>query len=112
MAMEEKALPAAARQALLQQMQHQPSNAAGLWLTCAHFAAYNSLPDQVVHRLGFDQQPVVLKWQQVPPASCHARVRGVLSTAVGGGLGCLDLKTKPEVQGLLDKLLHCTHAAE
>ena len=94
---EEKALPAAARQVLLQQMQHQPDNAAVLWLVCAHMAAYSSLPDQAVHRLGFGQQPRVFKWQQVPPASSHARVRGILSIAAGSGLGCLDLRARPEV---------------
>ena len=100
MNLEEKALPAAARQALLQQMRHQPSNAAVLWLACAHFVAYGGLPDSTVHRLGCSQQPVLLKWQQPPPASCHARVRGILSTAASNGLACLHLTTKPEVSPL------------
>lgn len=90
-------MPAIARQALLHQMQQHPSNAAVLWLACAHLVAYNSLPDQAIHRLGFGQKAAVLTWQQAPPASCHARVRGLLVAAAGPGLGCLDLRTRPEV---------------
>jgi hypothetical protein len=48
--MGEHALGGAARQALLQQLQDQPANAAVLWVTCAHLAAYNTLPSQVIHR--------------------------------------------------------------
>ena len=48
--MEERALALAARQALLQQTAKQPGTAAVLWLTCAHLAAYNTLPSQVIHR--------------------------------------------------------------
>lgn len=48
--MEERALALAARQALLQQTAKQPVTAAVLWLTCAHLAAYNTLPSQVIHR--------------------------------------------------------------
>ena len=48
--MEERALASAARQALLQQTARQPVPAAILWLTCAHLAAYNTLPSQVIHR--------------------------------------------------------------
>ena len=48
--MAEHALGGAARQALLQQLQDQPANAAVLWVTCAHLAAYNTLPSQVIHR--------------------------------------------------------------
>lgn len=97
LSMDKRTVPVDARQALLHQMQHQPASAAVLWLACVHLIAYNSLPDCTVHRLGHLQQPVVLKWQQVPPASCHARVRGVLATAAGTGLGCLGLTIKPQV---------------
>lgn len=48
--MEERALGGAARQALLQQLHDHPNNAAVLWLTCAHLAAYNTLPSPVIHR--------------------------------------------------------------
>lgn len=48
--LEERFLAGAARQAVLQQLHDQPVNAAVLWLTCAHLAAYNTLPLQVVHR--------------------------------------------------------------
>ena len=48
--MEERALALAARQALLQQTAKQPGTAAVLWLTCAHLAAYNTLPSQIIHR--------------------------------------------------------------
>ncbi|KAL0033603.1 hypothetical protein WJX79_007018 [Trebouxia sp. C0005] len=95
--MAEHTLGGAARQALLQQLQDQPANAAVLWVTCAHLAAYNTLPSQVIHRLGFVQQPLVLSWQQAPPASTHSRVRSILTTAAAAGLGCLDLKTKCQV---------------
>lgn len=101
-------MPAAARQALLQQVNQQPSNAAVLWLACACFVAYNSLPDQAVHTLGFGQQAAVLNWQQVPPASCHVRVRGLLAAAAGPGLGCLDLKSRPQVhQFYRERLCKC-----
>ena len=50
LAMEERALGPAARQALLAQLHQQPGNAAVLWLACAHLAAYNTLPPQTVHR--------------------------------------------------------------
>lgn len=48
--MEERALAPAARQALLQQTARYPVSTAVLWLTCAHLAAYNTLPSQVIHR--------------------------------------------------------------
>lgn len=47
---EERALASAARQALLQQTAKHPVSAAVLWLTCAHLAAYTTLPSQVIHR--------------------------------------------------------------
>ena len=47
--------------------------------------------------MGFVQQPLVLNWQQAPPASTHSRVRSILTTAAAAGLGCLDLKTKCQV---------------
>lgn len=97
LAMEERALGPAARQALLAQLRQQPGNAAVLWLACAHLAAYNTLPPQTVHRLGCIQQPVVVDWQQAPPASLHSRVRSILATAASAGLACLDLKTTPQV---------------
>ena len=49
----------------------------------------------VMHRLGFQQQPFVLDWQQAPPASSHSRVRSILITAAG--LGCLNLRAKLQV---------------
>lgn len=47
---EEHALSSAARLAVLQQLQDQPVNAAVLWVSAAHLAAYNALPPQVIHR--------------------------------------------------------------
>ena len=47
---EEHALGGAARLAVLQQLQDQPVDAAVLWISCAHLAAYNVLPAQVIHR--------------------------------------------------------------
>lgn len=48
--MEERALAPAARQALLHHTAKQPVTAAVLWLTCAHVAAYTTLPSHVIHR--------------------------------------------------------------
>lgn len=53
----------------------------------------------VTHRLGFQQQPFVLDWQQAPPASVHSRVRSILITATG--LGCLNLRAKLQVSACL-----------
>ena len=49
----------------------------------------------VMCRLGFQQQPFVLDWQQALPASLHSRVRSVLITAAGQG--CLNLQAKLQV---------------
>ena len=50
----------------------------------------------MLYRLGCIQQPVVVDWQQAPPASLHSRVRSILTTAASAGLACLDLKTTPQ----------------
>lgn len=54
---------------------------------------------RMMHRLGFQQQPFVVDWQQAPPASAHSRVRSILTAAAG--LGCLNLRTKLQVRPLL-----------
>lgn len=51
--------------------------------------------DHMMHRLGFQQQPFMVDWQQAPPASAHSRVRSILTTAAG--LGCLNLRAKLQV---------------
>ena len=43
------------------------------------------------HRLGFWKEPRALYWVPVPPASCYARVHGVLSAAASSCVACLHL---------------------
>ena len=48
-------------------------------------------PTPALHRLGFWKEPQALHWVPTPPASCHARVHGVLSAAASSGIACLHL---------------------
>ena len=41
--------------------------------------------------MGFWKEPRGLHWTPAPPASCHMRVNGVLTAAVGSGVACLHL---------------------
>ena len=45
-----KAVPAIGRRALLRVLHRRPAEAAVLWLTCAHVAAWQRLPDDILDR--------------------------------------------------------------
>eukprot|EP00884_Botryococcus_braunii_P002533 jgi/Botrbrau1/12280/Bobra.0323s0020.1 len=77
--------------ALLLCLAHHPSLAAVFWLALAHLQAWGSLPEQVIHRLGYVQEPFVLTWANVPPQSTFGRVRTILERSLGTGLACLDV---------------------
>ena len=66
----------------------------GFVISCTrmyHLATLACLSNGDVCRLGFWKEPRGLHWVPVPPASCHARVHGVLAAAASSGAACLHL---------------------
>lgn len=61
--------------ALLHSVHWHPVEACVLWLSAAHVCAYGYLPDVVVSRLGYAQQPFVVRWQADVPGATHERTR-------------------------------------
>ncbi len=84
-------MSAKARQALLLCLAHHPALAAVFWLSAVHLTAWGTLPDQVVHRLGYRQEPFVLTWRPAPPQATFQPIRNLLNTALGPGIACLAL---------------------
>lgn len=92
LSMPDASLQPAAREALKVALHAHPCEAATLWLAVAHVAAWQRLPDCVVHRLGYRQAPVVLHWGAAPPVSTNAAVATLLRNAASRCCGCLDLE--------------------
>lgn len=77
--------------ALLLCLAHHPSLAAVFWLALAHLQALQCLPTQVVHRLGYIQEPFVLSWARNLSLQASLEVKEILEQSLGSGLACLDV---------------------
>ncbi|GMH33856.1 hypothetical protein BSKO_01690 [Bryopsis sp. KO-2023] len=78
------------------QVSHRfPVEATAVWLSLVHCVLFNKMPDEIVHRFGYPQATITIKWDLTDVSLERLRVaREIFLYASSSKLGGLDLNTR------------------